>query len=68
MNSETARVTFASFRHDLKAAMKGAAIRNGWGAETWPLQVELVADALLRGNDPEVLATAYSMEISDGTV
>lgn len=48
--------------------MKGAAIRNGWGAETWPLQVELVADALLRGNDPEVLATAYSMEISDGTV
>lgn len=37
MNSETARVTFASFRHDLKAAMKGA-------------------------------ATAYSMEISDGTV
>ncbi|MCP5195195.1 MAG: hypothetical protein H6974_00100 [Gammaproteobacteria bacterium] len=66
MNSETARVTFASFRHDLKAAMKGAAIRNGWCAATWPLQVALVADALLRGNDPEALATAYSMEIPDG--
>lgn len=68
MTPESARVTFASFRHDLKAAMKGAAIRNAWSAETWPLQVELVADALLRGNDPEVLATVYSisMEIPDG--
>ena len=65
MNSETARVTFASFRHDLKAAMKGAAIRNGWCTATWPLQVELVADALLRGDDPEVLATAYSTVIED---
>lgn len=65
MNSETARVAFASFRHDLKAAMKGAAIRNAWCAATWPLQVELVADALLRGNDPEVLATAYSTVIED---
>jgi hypothetical protein len=60
MTPESARVTFASFRHDLKVAMKGAAIRNAWCAETWPMQVELVADALLLGNDPEVLATAYS--------
>ena len=65
MTPESARVTFASFRHDLKAAMKGAAIRNAWSAETWPLQVELVADALLRGNDPEVLATAYLSAIED---
>jgi hypothetical protein len=65
MTPETARVAFASFRHDLKAAMKGAAIRNGWCADTWPLQVELVADALMRGNDPEVLALAYSKEIQD---
>ena len=60
MNSETARVAFAGFHQKLKAAMKGAAIRNAWSAESWPMQVELVADALLRGNDPEVLATAYS--------
>lgn len=66
MNPETARVAFAGFHQALKVAMKGAAIRNGWCAATWPLQVELVADALLRGNDPEVLATAYSMEIPDG--
>ncbi len=66
MTPETARVAFATFHPGLKAAMKGAAIRNGWCTATWPLQVELVADALLRGNDPEVLATAYSMEIPDG--
>lgn len=66
MTAEDARVAFAGFHQTLKAAMKGAAIRNGWCAETWPLQVELVADALLRGNDPEVMATAYSMEIPDG--
>ena len=65
MTPESARVTFASFRHDLKAAMKGAAIRNAWSAETWPMQVSLVAEALLRGNDPEVMATAYSTVIED---
>ena len=48
MTAEDARVAFAGFHQTLKAAMKGAAIRNGWCAETWPLQVELVADALLR--------------------
>lgn len=68
MTPETARVVFASFHQALKASMKGAAIRNAWGTETWPLQVELVADALLRGHDPEVLATAYSLEIPDGTL
>jgi hypothetical protein len=65
MTPETARVAFASFRHDLKAAMKGAAIRNGWCADTWPLQVELVADALLRGENPASLETAYSTAIED---
>ncbi len=68
MTHETARMVFATFPPSLKAAMKGAAIRNAWGTETWPLQVELVADALLRSHDPEVLATAYSLEISDGTL
>lgn len=61
MTPESARVTFASFRHDLKAAMKGAAIRNAWCAETWTLQVGLVSDALLRGEDPEAMADAYSI-------
>lgn len=68
MTAEDARLMFATFPTSLKVEMKGAAIRNAWCAETWTLQVGLVADALLRGNDPEVLATAYSMEISDGTV
>lgn len=66
MTHEAARLMFATFPTALKAAMKGAAIRNAWRADTWPLQVGLVSDALLRGNDPEVLATAYSMEIPDG--
>ena len=66
MTAEDARVAFAGFHQTLKAAMKGAAIRNGWCAETWPPQVELVADALLRGIDPEVLAVTYSMEIPCG--
>ena len=66
MTAEDARLMFATFQPGLKAAMKGAAIRNGWCAETWPLQVELVADALLRGIDPEVLAVTYSMEIPCG--
>ena len=65
MNPETARVAFAGFHQALKAAMKGAAIRNAWSAETWPMQVSLVAEALLRGNDPEVMATAYSTVIED---
>jgi hypothetical protein len=41
--------------------MKGAAIRNAWCAETWTLQVGLVSDALLRGEDPEAMADAYSI-------
>lgn len=65
MNPETARVAFAGFPQALKAAMKGAAIRNAWSAETWPMQVSLVAEELLRGNDPEVMATAYSTVIED---
>ena len=65
MNPEAARVAFAGFHQALKVAMKGAAIRNAWCAETWTLQVSLVADALLRGNDPEVLATAYLSAIED---
>ncbi|MBK8184791.1 MAG: hypothetical protein IPK63_18690 [Candidatus Competibacteraceae bacterium] len=52
---------FATFSSDLKVAMKGAAIRNEWRADTWTLQVGLVSDALLRGEDPEALADAYSI-------
>lgn len=52
---------FATFPPSLKAAMKGAAIRNDWCADTWPLQVGLVSDTLLRGEDPEALADAYSI-------
>ena len=61
MTAEDARVAFATFPPSLKAAMKGAAIRNDWCADTWPLQVGLVSDALLRGEDPEALASDYSI-------
>ncbi|MBK8184872.1 MAG: hypothetical protein IPK63_19100 [Candidatus Competibacteraceae bacterium] len=61
MTPESARMVFATFPPSLKAAMKGAAIRNAWCADTWTLQVGLVSDALLRGEDPEALADAYSI-------
>jgi hypothetical protein len=61
MTAEDARLMFATFPTSLKVEMKGAAIRNAWCAETWTLQVGLVSDALLRGEDPEAMADAYSI-------
>ena len=61
MPPDAARLMFATFSSDLKVAMKGAAIRNEWRADTWTLQVGLVSDALLRGEDPEALASDYSI-------
>ena len=59
MTQETARLLFAAFPPGLKSAMKTAATRNAWCAETWPLQIALIQVALAAGYDPVTLATAY---------
>lgn len=58
--AKMARVQFEGFSAELKAAMKAAAQRNGWGAEDWPLQVQLVQAALFCGWDEGVLVNAYA--------
>lgn len=59
MDAATARLTFATFPTDLRAAMKTAAVRNAWQAEDWPRQIELLSDAMQAGHTPDALATAY---------
>lgn len=58
--AQMARVQFEGFSVALKAALKAAAKRNGWVAEDWPLQVQLVQAALFCGWAEDVLATAYA--------
>lgn len=63
MTPDLARLTFATFPADLRAAMKSAALRNQWQADDWPLQIALLNDAMLAGHDPATLATAYSKPV-----
>ncbi|MFZ1492061.1 MAG: hypothetical protein WAU60_01435 [Candidatus Competibacter denitrificans] len=58
--AKMARVQFEGFSAELKAALKTAAKRNGWVAEDWPLQVQLVQAALFCGWDEVVLVNAYA--------
>lgn len=60
MTPETARLLFATFAPDLQRALKVAATRNAWCPATWPLQIELIQDALLRGADEPDLAALYA--------
>lgn len=60
MTPDLARLTFATFPTDLRAAMKAAAMRNQWQAEDWPRQIELLQSAMQAGHGPDALATAYS--------
>lgn len=53
MNPHQAREIFASWHPDLKAALKGAAIRNAWQADDWPLHVTLCTEALTEGRATE---------------
>lgn len=60
MNAHQAREIFAAWNPELKAALKAAAIRNGWQAEDWPLQIALCAEAMMDGRaTEEELITLY---------
>jgi hypothetical protein len=60
MTPDLARLTFAAFPPELKAAMKTAAARNQWQAEDWPRQIEMLQDAMRQGHSADALANAYS--------
>lgn len=49
MTAHHAREIFASWPPDLKAALKGAALRNDWQAEDWPYHIRLCVEALIEG-------------------
>jgi len=53
MTAFQAREIFSTWKPDLKAALKGAAIRNGWQAEDWPYQIALCVEALIEGRATE---------------
>lgn len=60
MNTEHARLIFATFSNELKNSMKEAALRNGWDSDTWAIQADLVGDALRAGRvTPEKMTAAY---------
>jgi hypothetical protein len=63
MTPETARLLFAAFPAELRVAMKTAATRYAWCAATWPLQIEIINDALLAGHSADDLAIAYSTPV-----
>jgi hypothetical protein len=44
MTPAEARVVFATFSPDLRAAMKAAALAEGWTPAQWVDETELVAD------------------------
>jgi len=61
-----AREIFSSWKPDLKAALKAAAIRNGWQAEDWPYQIALCAEALIAGSATEAdLIADYQLPIPE---
>lgn len=43
------RQVFSSWPPELKAALKGAALRNHWSAEDWPLHITMCVNALIDG-------------------
>lgn len=53
MNPHSARQIFAAWQPELKAALKSAAIRNGWQADDWPLHIALCTEALIEGRATE---------------
>lgn len=66
MTPHAAREVFAAWNPGLKAALKGAAIRNGWQAEDWPYQIALCVDALIEGRATEAdLIADYQLPIPE---
>jgi hypothetical protein len=53
MTPESARSVFATFAPGLQRAMRGAATRNGWAPDDWPVQVDMVWEALRVGRCSE---------------
>lgn len=49
MTAHQAREIFASWPPDLKAALKGAALRNAWTTEDWPYHINLCVEAMIEG-------------------
>lgn len=66
MTPHAAREIFSTWNPDLKAALKAAAIRNGWQAEDWPYQIALCAEALIEGRATEAdLIADYQLPIPE---
>ena len=66
MNAHAAREIFSTWSPDLKAALKAAAIRNGWQADDWPYQIALCAEALIEGRATEAdLIDIYQLPIPE---
>ncbi len=58
MTPHAAREIFASWPPDLKAALKGAALRNAWTTEDWPYHINLCVDAMNEGRATAIDLTA----------
>ena len=68
MTPHHAREIFSSWQPDLKAALKGAALRNAWQAEDWPYQIALCVDALTEGRATQAdLIAEYQLPIPEMT-
>jgi len=68
MTTFQAREIFSSWSPDLKAALKGAALRNHWQAEDWPYQIALCVDALTEGRATQAdLIAEYQLPIPEMT-
>lgn len=68
MTPHAAREIFSTWNPDLKAALKAAAIRNGWQAEDWPYQIALCVEALTEGRATEDdLIAEYQLLIPEMT-
>lgn len=46
-NLRVARIRYAALSQNLKSAVRAAAERNKWDSETWEMQINLIAAALL---------------------
>lgn len=68
MTPHAAREIFASWPPDLKAALKGAALRNAWTTEDWPYHINLCVEAMIEGRATQAdLIAEYQLPIPEMT-
>lgn len=68
MTPHQAREIFSTWQPDLKAALKGAALRNHWQADDWPYHIALCVDALTEGRATQAdLMTEYQLPLPRNT-